>query len=151
MTPSASRKCLRVARRSERLAQTYGFIIVCAVNATAESPLAHSHPFVKELRNSFTSVFAEATGIEPNPPVRHNIRVKDDAIPEIARGLFQLERARRCQNSMREFVTRFSEVSTLIRLSRSDVRTKLFLDNFSQPAKERPTLGGKGKGKIIKF
>ena len=70
---------------------------------------------------------------------------------EIARGLFRLTRARRYQNFVREFVTRFGEVSTRIRLSYSDARTKLLLDNFSQPAMERPTLGGKGEGKIIKF
>ena len=81
MTPSASRKYLRVARRNEDVASTYGFIVVRAVDINIDAHAANIHPYIKELQTTFGSVFAEATGIEENPPVRHNIRIQNDAIP----------------------------------------------------------------------
>ena len=81
LTLSASRKCLRVAKRNEQIAQTYGFMIVRAVNQNDTTQIPSTHPFVQDLQVSFASVFAEATGIEQNPPVRHQIRIKPDAMP----------------------------------------------------------------------
>ena len=81
MTPSASRKCLRVAKRNKQVAQSYGFVIVRAVDVNDTSQTILTHPYVKDLQISFSSVFADATGIESNPPVRHSIRVKDDTVP----------------------------------------------------------------------
>ena len=81
LTPSASRKCLRVARRNEDIASTYGFVIVRAVDTNTDAHTSSTHPYIKEMQTTFGSVFAEATGIEENPPVRHSIRIKDDAMP----------------------------------------------------------------------
>ena len=35
----------------------------------------------KNCKPRLDSVFAEATGIEENPPVRYNIRIQNDAVP----------------------------------------------------------------------
>ena len=51
-----------------------------ACAAQVEPPPPPS-PRVAELMAAFPKVFEEATGVEPNPPIRHDIRLKDDTRP----------------------------------------------------------------------
>ena len=81
MTPSASRKCLRVARRNSEIANSYAFMIVRATTPTSTTPNAFETEMVQKLRDDFPLVFKEAMGIEPNPPVRHVIRIDNNASP----------------------------------------------------------------------
>ena len=85
LTPSASKKCLRVARRNEDIASTYGLIIVCAVDTNTDAHTLSTYPYIKEMQTTFSSIFAEATGIEENPLVRRSIQIKNDAIPAHAK------------------------------------------------------------------
>ena len=55
---------------------------------------------------AFPKVFEEATGVEPNPPVRHDIRLKDDTRPSHVKPYRFLETQK---NEMRE------QVSVLLR------------------------------------
>ena len=90
MTPSAFRKWRRVMSRQPKDKQTQAALIIirpasytspnsaCAAQVEPPPPLS---PRVAELMAAFPKVFEEATGVEPNPPVRHDIRLKDDTRP----------------------------------------------------------------------
>ena len=84
MTPSAYRKLVRVATRckDERDPGTF-LVVVRAVNVD-EAPTSSQtdlHPGTQALMSEYPRVFEEAEGVEKDPPVRHAIRLEDDAKP----------------------------------------------------------------------
>ena len=84
ITPSGFRKLYRtMGRRSVKENPTTQWIVVRAVDVVEQdSPLsAPLRPEVEALMADFPSVFAEAEGVEENPPIRHSIRLQDGACP----------------------------------------------------------------------
>ena len=51
------------------------------IDTNTDAHILSTHPYIKEMQTTFGSIFAEATGIEENPSIRHSIRIKDDAMP----------------------------------------------------------------------
>ena len=84
ITPSAYRKLVRTAGRSISSPLPSARLVI--VRATASQPdNAHDPPplpdQVKTLMADYPLVFAEAEGVEQDPPVRHAIRLQDGASP----------------------------------------------------------------------
>ena len=87
MTPSAFRKWLRISSRQPESAQVQAaLMMVRAVSRPEEgdSPSSSPSPLppqVVAMKATYPKVFEEAEGVEANPPVRHPIRLQDDAKP----------------------------------------------------------------------
>ena len=89
MSPSAFRKWRRTAERSTKIDCRQAVLIVvrpvhvnvAQVQSSSSSSASPPHPRASALMAEFPKVFEEAEGVEPNPPVRHPIRLKDDAQP----------------------------------------------------------------------
>ena len=86
MTPSAFRKWHRVTGRQGPESQRPACLVLlreveASPVSTSTSPSASQPPQVDALVQEFPQVFEEATGVEPNPPVRHPIRLQDGARP----------------------------------------------------------------------
>ena len=92
MTPSAFRKWWRVAHRQTQRdlpppclvfvrATTPAHACSVTVSSSSASSEPETPPVVKMLMEEFPRVFEEATGVEPDPPVKHPIRLKDGAQP----------------------------------------------------------------------
>ena len=91
MTPSAFRKWLRTSTRTSRSDQAEAFLIIVrplsinAATTTTAPPSTSSHPplppQMSAIMADYPKVFEEAEGVEPHPPVRHPIRLEDDARP----------------------------------------------------------------------
>ena len=90
MSPSAFRKWMRVTSKQPAHKQEQAALIVvravdqpragAAGSVTAEPP-PPPHPQVAALMADYPRVFEEAAGVEVNPPVKHEIRLVDDARP----------------------------------------------------------------------
>ena len=87
MTPSAFRKWLRVSLRQPPAQQQQPVLVmvraVSAPGSGGDSPSSPPPlpPEVSALMAKFPKVFEEAEGVEGNPPVRHLIRLQNDARP----------------------------------------------------------------------
>ena len=92
MTPSAFRKWWRVSNRQPSrdhpppcLVFLHATHMTSAQTAGVTSSSSPSDPIllpqVKKLMGEFPRVFEEATGVEPDPPVKHPIRLQDGAKP----------------------------------------------------------------------
>ena len=84
ITPSGYRKLLRTqGRRRVEDSPVTQWVVVRAVDIrdSAEAASAPLRSEVTALMADFPLVFAEAEGVEENPPVRHPIRLQDGACP----------------------------------------------------------------------
>ena len=79
LTPSAFCKFIQLAARasSTAVAPQAQWIVVRAADSTTSNEAANAqlHPHVRALMSDYPKVFAEAEGVEENPPVRHSIRL----------------------------------------------------------------------------
>ena len=113
MTPSAFRKWWRVATRQPKTDQPPPCLVflratdTLPASASTASPAAPPpeqalHPQVRSLLRDFPRVFEEATGVEPDPPVSHPIRLQEGARPSHVKP-YRFSESQK--NEMREQVT----------------------------------------------
>ena len=92
MTPSAFRKWMRTSTRMSRDNQNGAFLIVVRPSSTLSAAASASpssstqilpppSPKIVAIMADYPKVFEEAEGVETDPPVRHLIRLEDDARP----------------------------------------------------------------------
>ena len=84
ITPSAYRKLVRTAGRSNSSPLPSARLVIIRATASQQDNAPDPPPLpdqVKALMADYPLVFAEAEGVEQDPPVRHAIRLQDGASP----------------------------------------------------------------------
>ena len=104
MSPSAYRKLVRTANRRREKEDSGALLVIVRAVAVADPPVntaASPPPEVSALIADFPRVFEEAEGVEKDPPVRHSIRLMEDAKPSHVKPYRSTETQR---NEMKEQV-----------------------------------------------
>ena len=84
ITPSAYRKLVRTARRQKGKEDPDAVLVVVRAVKSADPPADPAAALPREVLAAmadFPRVFEEAEGVEKDPPVRHSIRLMEDAKP----------------------------------------------------------------------